>query len=539
MPRIDWVKLGDFFFDNLFSFMFSITAALLTSAWSIRRERQRLKRKREEERHEREEEKRRRIAEEAEQEQQRKNDESEKRRQELKQLLLQDLDKSFKDAVAEAELFRQIRKQAAEAETLKRVSRSISLISLFLLIAIVGGVVLSIAINPIAMNTLRKIIVPSETSEQLPVLIGTTTPVQEPASTEDDINISTPTPVSGIVITQQTTLLEDAPVRDGIPTPSPTQIQTEQNVFTSTLVVDVGSRESTRLFFDQYYSSESVEIGWTGSHENCEAGTTSDAFRAAILQRINFFRAMAGVPANVVFSDEYNRKAQEATFMMSVNQQLNHAPPSSWRCYTEDGYQGASNSNLFLGINSVRAIDGYIQDLGANNGPVGHRRWLLYPNTKEMGTGDVPARGDARPANAIWVFDSNFGRERPTTRDAFVAWPPAGYVPHQIVYPRWSFSYPNAEFSDARVQMTRDGGAVSVRLEDVVDGFGDNTLVWEVSDMPHAVNRAPASDVRYSVTVQGIRIDGAARDFTYEVTVFDPGDAPAPLTPSIEAGLSP
>src|SRR5438034_1286336 len=89
------------------------------------------------------------------------------------------------------------------------------------------------------------------------------------------------------------------------------------------------------------------------------------------------------------------------------------------------------------------AITAYIWDFGANNDIVGHRRWLLYPQTKVMGTGDVPNQGGFAAANATWVFDANYGGPRPATRKPFVSWPPAGYVPYQVVYPQWSFALSN------------------------------------------------------------------------------------------------
>lgn len=35
------------------------------------------------------------------------------------------------------------------------------------------------------------------------------------------------------------------------------------------------------------------------------------------------------------------------------------------------------------------AISGQVQDPGQYNGAAGHRRWLLYPPTRVMGTGDT------------------------------------------------------------------------------------------------------------------------------------------------------
>ncbi len=260
-------------------------------------------------------------------------------------------------------------------------------------------------------------------------------------------------------------------------------------------------------------------LEWTGSQSNCDEGELSQEFRDAMLDRINYFRAMAGVPANVQFSDEFNRKAQKAALMMSVNRRMSHTPTPDWTCYSEDGSLAARSSNLYLGVYSLDAISGYIADPGSGNSFVGHRRWILYPQTQYMGTGDIPDTPDYPAANVLWVFDDNMWEPRPETRTEFVAWPPAGYTPYQVVFSKWSFSYPNADFSGAAVAMTRvDGSGVALTVYDPMNGFGENTLVWR----PDISLERPASDIKYIVRIDNVLIDGVARTFTYDVTVFDP-----------------
>lgn len=114
--------------------------------------------------------------------------------------------------------------------------------------------------------------------------------------------------------------------------------------------VNTQSRTASRDFYQsEYQGSANSDSGWTGNHAACGAGTTSEAFRASILQRINYFRSMAGIPPLVGFNDIYNAKAQAAALMMSVNRSLSHSPDDSWACYTEAGAEGAGSSNLSLG----------------------------------------------------------------------------------------------------------------------------------------------------------------------------------------------
>lgn len=281
---------------------------------------------------------------------------------------------------------------------------------------------------------------------------------------------------------------------------------------------------SRDLYYSHYIGSEGVAMGWTGNHGTCTAGTTTQAYKNAMLLELNYFRAMAGIPAEVIFFNEYTTKAQQAALMMSVNGQLNHYPPSSWTCYTADGYDAAGNSNLRMGYPSLsHNIAGYMKDKGSGNYAAGHRRWILYPQTQIMGTGDVPsAPGYQYAANALWVFDSNYGGPRPATREEYVAWPPPGYVPYQVVYPRWSFAYAAANFGSAAVTMTRNGSPIAVTLETYATGYGENTLVWRPLAMADDAAWPAEHLVIYTVTVSNVVISGSPRSFTYTVQVFDP-----------------
>ena len=292
--------------------------------------------------------------------------------------------------------------------------------------------------------------------------------------------------------------------------------------------VETTSREAVRQFYRTIYpSSANVPMGWTGSYAVNGAGDTSSAYTEAVLRRINFYRALAGVPATLTLRSDYSAKDQQAALMMSANNDLNHFPPTSWTYYTADGADAAKNSNIAIGYAGADAITGYMTDHGSGNAAVGHRRWLLYPQTKETGTGDVPGNGSSLPpANATWTITPDFGTTRPATRTTAVAYPPAGYVPHTLVWPRWSFSYPGANFSGATVTMTRNGQSISAVVEPVVANLGEPTLVWvydgKDSDSTDSHGR-PSSDTVYRVTIANVGgLSGGNQTFSYDVTVFDP-----------------
>lgn len=294
------------------------------------------------------------------------------------------------------------------------------------------------------------------------------------------------------------------------------------------LAVDTTDREAVRRFYGQVFMEPRVAMGWTGSYATGNAGTVSLEYQRATIQRINWFRAMAGVPATVSLSSTNSLKAQQAALMMSANNALSHYPTSDWKFYTREGAEAAISSNMGLGYNGPDAINAYMKDYGDDNGQVGHRRWLLFPGTKSFGTGDVPAEvvnGQSLwGGNALWVMDADYYGTRPHVRDGFVAWPTRGYVPYQTVYQRWSFSYPAADFSQARVSVTHNGAPLNLRMEAVVNGAGENTVAWQMPGIEaNGVHAQPQADMTYRVTVSNVIINQQVRSFAYDVTVFDAG----------------
>ncbi len=277
--------------------------------------------------------------------------------------------------------------------------------------------------------------------------------------------------------------------------------------------------EVVQLYQNTYKASQGVASSWNGNLSTCTAGTTSQAYMDATILRVNYFRAMAGLPGDVILSNAWNLKAQDAALMMSAQGALSHSPGTNWSCYTVGGAEAAGKSNLALGADAAAAIDLYMDDPGSGgNAAVGHRRWILYPPTKIMGTGNIPATG-GWAANDLWVIGGAGARPSQPT---WVAWPPAGYLPWQILprsSGRWSFSYPGATFTGASVFVQRAGTNVPVTLETQAQGYGDNTIVW----VPQGISAsAPIGDVSYTVTVSNVVVGGKSQAFTYSVTIIDP-----------------
>lgn len=296
--------------------------------------------------------------------------------------------------------------------------------------------------------------------------------------------------------------------------------------YTGAFVVNTDSREEVREFYNAIYpTSENVPLDSTADVANCYPGTNSTTFQQSVLRRINWFRAMAGDPANIVFNDLYNSNAQAVAVMISSSGLLNHNPPPDWPCYSAAGAAGAGG-NQAGGFNGADAITGYIWDFGDGNSEVGHRRWILFPEEQIMGTGDIAATNNDIAGNSTYVFDSSINDPRPVTRRPYVSWPPEGFVPYQITFPYWSFALSNADFTSATIAMTSNGIPIATAIQTYQTGYGENTLVWipmgldancECTSFPFS-----GTDTVYNVTVSNIQVNGSGVNFTYQVTVFDP-----------------
>jgi hypothetical protein len=302
--------------------------------------------------------------------------------------------------------------------------------------------------------------------------------------------------------------------------------------------LDTSDRQAVLDSYQAEFSKPDPDIGWTGNRASCQAGTTNPAYRSAIIDRVNWFRSIAGVPANSTENATYSAKAQQAALMMSVSDRLSHSPDSSFDCYTAIGSEAAGKSNLYLGRTGPHAITGYMFDPGSGNVSVGHRNWILHPSVRQFGTGDTPGPG-RQATNTLWVIDNAFASQ-PVMResDGFVAWPARGYVPGDLVFPRWSFSLRGADLDQASVavQRTENGQVVENIVSPVV--FGNDSrgapfsiVVWE----PVGIDTSPAVDETYRVTIGNVGVGSATRSFSYEVTIIgDRAASQRPLASSAE-----
>ncbi len=289
--------------------------------------------------------------------------------------------------------------------------------------------------------------------------------------------------------------------------------------------IDTFDRAQVAETYRQAVSSNlGLTSGWTGSASDCKAGAASDSYDTATIESINWFRRMSGL-AIVTEDSGASREAQQTALMMHAQNTLSHYPTASWRCHTVAGAETAAASNLTLGVVGPLGVIGQIEDPGAGNEALGHRRWLLFPELAKVGVANT------NKASVVRVL-GEFG-DRSSESD-WVSWPPPGYVPDETVFDRWSISYAGAgtvDFSQASVRVQEKGRTASVRILPLSNGFGDPTLAWEID----GINPSAAGDVTYTVAVSNVVINGRSTNRTYTFTSFDV-DQPAGMQTQTCAG---
>jgi hypothetical protein len=324
------------------------------------------------------------------------------------------------------------------------------------------------------------------------------------------------------------------------------------------LEVDTSDRNEVVSFFQAYYmASEGYQdrIGWTGNYNSTAAGaegTVSAAFVGDVERRLNFYRAMCGLNADVrvnsgatvgvVSGDAWvppagttKAAASQRSALMIIrtypgNGGLSHNPPTSATAWTTAAWNANRNGNLALGFFGPGAVDAYFREdvtgISAWNVDVGHRRWLMFPWSTDFATGDTPGSftpgtGSVRPpSNSLYVIPKLDELDF-TPPVKFASYPPAGFCPARLNAAFWSLSYPDANFSAATVSL-KDAAMnpVPVTVVSRRTGFGDNSIVWQVP--PQVSVKSVDADTTWHVTVSNIAGESVPSQHSYQVTLIDP-----------------
>jgi uncharacterized protein YkwD len=266
---------------------------------------------------------------------------------------------------------------------------------------------------------------------------------------------------------------------------------------------------------------------------SCTPGTLTQAYQQSIIDRLNQIRLLHQLPL-VELAPDAAAPAQQAALAIVANAQITHALPPSAFCYTDDAAQSSSESLLLITAgNQVgdvhdpdRFLGDWLRDTGEPN--LGHRRWMLDPFLAEVAFGFVQGKPQVSfpyepvVGAVLDVVDQKEVDLGWSVTD-FVAYP-FGLYPAQLVDKSAVLS-----FSVIADKSTRLGSVDRVSFQNatvnVTDAEGSPLVVagvqahYELMGVPNALTwrvDGLTDGTRYSVSVEGVTIDDAPRDYEYE-----------------------
>lgn len=232
---------------------------------------------------------------------------------------------------------------------------------------------------------------------------------------------------------------------------------------------------------------------------------TDDAdWRQRTLDYMNLYRAIADLPP-VTTDPARDAMAQACALMMHAEGSLSHSPGPNWPCYSQEGAQGAGNSNI-AGTAAVQAVPLYMVDPG-NPTTLGHRRWILSNSIGPTGLGSTDG------FSCMWTLggNGNAGKE-------WMAWPPPGDFPSGAIKPSWqsiddtgwSFQSDSINLGNATVTITSDGQDLPVNVSVLLPNYGSAHAIsiipqgWttQAGKSYHVVVSAGGQDIEYDVHVR-------------------------------------
>jgi hypothetical protein len=290
---------------------------------------------------------------------------------------------------------------------------------------------------------------------------------------------------------------------------------------------NISKEEAIEAYKNEFLNSFLVDYKWNGSRFLCKSGHLDELDIHKAERRINYFRKMAGLN-DIKLIKNLNDKAQSAAFLMHVNKTLSHYPDKSWKCYFLEGAEAAQKSilgrygNFPTDKNGIDIVSLFIEDWGIDNYPCGHRRWLLYSRSREMGFGSTGK------TEAIYIGDK-FPQADTINLPVFFSYPPQGFIPTPIVYERWSFSIPdihNVKFDGVEVRATDyEGNSLKLKKLKVKYDYGDPTIVWEIKSLFKKMNGVYRVIDMYTekpikININNVLVDGIKKSYSYEVTMI-------------------
>jgi hypothetical protein len=256
---------------------------------------------------------------------------------------------------------------------------------------------------------------------------------------------------------------------------------------------------------------------WSGDTSTCNAGNLDEDAAVRALRIINVHRFIAGAdPVRNIAS--WSRPAQACALLAHANHKLSHQPPRDWSCWSDVG-AFTSSVSLIANRSLATAIGAFIEDTG-NEATMVHRRWLLSENLERVGFGSTDryacvvvegsSFGDTRSDSTDSNDENADSKEEHASassspNDAWVAWPPDGPVPMEMLDAErvddagWTVQSPTEDLdaSTVEVTVTIDGATTkNVHVSHLTPRFGSRSAIRFTPD-----GWLTAAGHRYAVTV--------------------------------------
>jgi len=203
-----------------------------------------------------------------------------------------------------------------------------------------------------------------------------------------------------------------------------------------------------------------------------------------------------------------------------ANEEMNHHPDQSYKCWTEEGEFGCSHSNLYMSWGwedkipkSEDFVIGWIVDEGVES--LGHRRWMLFPFLSNTSYGRVDVLGFT--GAVIKVINDEI---TPSNVD-FVAYPYEEY-PRNLFIKSWYLSFSvvadrnnlwnneKVDFSNATIEIHNENGE-ALQVNSIYydnEGYGiPNNLQWKVNGIKYGI--------KYTVNIKNIKVVGVIKNYEY------------------------
>lgn len=277
---------------------------------------------------------------------------------------------------------------------------------------------------------------------------------------------------------------------------------------------------------------------------SCQKGMILESERVKVTNEINKIRTIHGL-APIAYDMVKEPNTQQGALMCTANNTINHKPPSSWYCFTDDGYEGTDNSNLFMQwsmpgsqlISSLQSIVSWMID--DNTESLGHRLAIINPFITKVSFGRVD--GTSRIDDKFFTtgmalyYTSEYSKSIDVD---FVAYPYHSYPP-EYIDKDWFLSFSafydknswynntNVDITSVKIEVIPEGSTKSLNTHSYGKsnnwGSVGNCLRWKTDNLQE--------EIKYTVNIKGLVVNGESKDYTYWFKITSTGSVDLPKAP--------